>query len=29
MKGINLTEKLALFTEYFQPRTVGQPPVPI
>lgn len=24
MRGINLTEKLAAFTEYFQPRTVGQ-----
>jgi hypothetical protein len=24
MKGINLAEKLALFTEHFQPRTVGQ-----
>ena len=24
MKGINLAEKLALFTEHFHPRTVGQ-----
>lgn len=24
MRGINLAEKLAAFTEYFQPRTVGQ-----
>ncbi len=24
MKGINLAEKLALFSEHFQPRTVGQ-----
>ena len=24
MKGINLAEKLAVFTEYFQPRAVGQ-----
>jgi hypothetical protein len=24
MKGMNLAEKLAVFTEHFQPRTVGQ-----
>lgn len=24
MKGINLAEKLALFSDHFQPRTVGQ-----
>jgi mannose-6-phosphate isomerase-like protein (cupin superfamily) len=24
MKGVNLAEKLALFTEYWQPRTIGE-----